>query len=196
MARKTYHHGNLRKELLDLASEELEQHGHAAISLRSLAARLGVASSAPYRHFRSRDDLLIEIARNAVEEMRQGYFEALQRDAAPRERLREACRWYLDFARRRPELYRLMFDPATAWHIDIRLEARPQSSFGLFAALIGGAAGVDDPALIHARAVASWAALHGYAMLRMNPALNQDGFVTVAEDTVVALAADPGRPPA
>lgn len=190
MTRKTYHHGNLRRELLDLASAELERHGHGAISLRSLAAQLGVASSAPYRHFRTRDELLIEIVRNAIEEMRQGYDEALRGDASPRERLRVACRWYLDFAHRRPELYRLMFDPAMAWHFDPRLEARPEASFGVFAALVAGAAGLDDPELIHARAVASWAVLHGYAMLRMNPALNQGDFVAVAEDVVVALVTE------
>lgn len=189
MTRKTYHHGNLRNALLDLAAVELERHGRAALSLRALATRLGVARSAPYRHFASRDDLMQAIALKAVEEIRQGFLAALQLDASPRERLFHGFRWYLAFASRHRELYRLLFDVDTEWHIDILKEASPQSSFGVFATLIAEAAGADDPAPIHVRAVASWAILHGYAMLRMNDTINRDQFITVAEDTVLALAA-------
>lgn len=188
MARETYHHGNLRNELLDLAALELERHGAAALSLRELAARLGVARSAPYRHFASRDELLQAIARNTVEEIRRGFLEALQRDGTPRERLHQGVRWYLDFARRRPEFYRLMFDMNIVWQIDIQEEAQYDSSFGFFTRLVAGVATTKDPAQIHALAVACWSLLHGYAMLRMNKALNRNEFVARAEEAVLALA--------
>lgn len=64
----------------------------------------------------------------------------------------------------------------------------PDSSFGLFSALIAGAAHIDDPDQIHARAVAAWAILHGYIMLRMNEVINRDGFIGVAEETVLTFA--------
>ena len=188
MARDTYHHGNLRNELLNLAVLELEAHGVAALSLRDLAARLGVARSAPYRHFASRDELLQAIARNTVEEIRQGFLRALQLEEAPRERLRQGLRWYLDFAWRRPELYRLLFDTNANWRIDIEEEARPDASFGVFVAFFEDVAETGDPARIHGLAVACWSLLHGYAMLRMNKVVNRDGFVTKAEEAVLALA--------
>lgn len=189
MTRETYHHGNLRNELLDLAVLELETRGVAALSLRELAARLGVARSAPYRHFASRDALLQAIARNTVEEIRRGFLEALKLDATPRERLHQGLRWYLDFAWRRPELYRLMFDTDADWNIDIEEEARGDSSFGVFSTLVAGVAATDDPAQIHALAVASWSLLHGFAMLRMHKVINRHGFVAETEGTVLALAA-------
>jgi AcrR family transcriptional regulator len=188
MARDTYHHGNLRSELLDLGALELERGGVAALSLRDLAARLGVARSAPYRHFASRDELLQAIARNTVEEIRQGFLAVLQLDVTPRERLHQGFRWYLEFAWRRPELYRLLFDTDANWHIDIQEEAQRDSSFGVLLTLVAGVAATNDPAEIHADAVACWSLLHGYAMLRMNKVINRDGFVTPAEETVLALA--------
>lgn len=188
MSRQTYHHGNLRNELIDLAGAELEQHGREAISLRDLASRLGVARSAPYRHFESRDDLLRAVASVGVEEIRQCFSDAIQLQAPPRERLRAGCRSFLKFARRREKLYRLMFDTDIGRDTDIELEARPQSSFGVFTQLVADAVGVSDDVHAHKLAVACWAILHGYAMLSGEHRVNRDGFIAVAEETVIALA--------
>jgi AcrR family transcriptional regulator len=188
MARETYHHGNLRKDLLDLAVLELESGGSARLSLRELATRLGVARSAPYRHFASRDELLQAVARKTVEEIRAGFLRALKRDGAPRERLLDGVRWYLDFASRQPERYRLMFDTTAEWNIDIEKEAESDSSFGIFLTLVAGVAETDNDAQLHAIAIATWSLLHGYAMLRMQRTVNRQGFISRAEQAVLALA--------
>jgi AcrR family transcriptional regulator len=193
MARETYHHGNLRNELLDLAVIELEKGGAAALSLRELATQLGVARSAPYRHFASRDDLLQAIARRTVEEIRAGLLDALRRDATARERLLEGIRWYLDFAARRPQLYRLMFDTEAEWNIDIHEEAEGDSSFGVFLKLVAGVAGTGDGVQLHATAIATWSLLHGYAMLRMQQTINRHGFISEAEQAVLTLATNIDR---
>ncbi|MFO7551396.1 MAG: helix-turn-helix domain-containing protein, partial [Haliea sp.] len=59
---KSYHHGNLRAELLDTAVEELETQGVEALSLRALARGIGVSQTAPYRHFSDKGDLLAAMA--------------------------------------------------------------------------------------------------------------------------------------
>lgn len=46
-SRKTYHHGDLRKELLDAARAEIAAHGAQALSMASLARRAGVAHRHP-----------------------------------------------------------------------------------------------------------------------------------------------------
>jgi AcrR family transcriptional regulator len=187
MARETYHHGNLRNELLTLADLELERLGTAALSLRELAAQLGVARSAPYRHFASRNELLRAIARNAVEQIRAGFLDVLKRDTTPRERLLEGVRWYLDFASRRPQLYRMMFDTEPEWAVDVEEEAERRSSFEVFLTLVAGVAKTDDDAEVHAAAIATWSLIHGYAMLRMQPTINRDGFISQAEQAVLTL---------
>lgn len=58
----TYHHGNLRKELLDRAAIVIADQGIDALSLRALARDLGVSHAAPSRHFKDRATLLAALA--------------------------------------------------------------------------------------------------------------------------------------
>jgi AcrR family transcriptional regulator len=73
-----YHHGNLRLALVEGGLSFLARKGPAGFSLRALAQELGVSHAAPYRHFASRDELLLAI----VAESRGRLAEALKRSVA------------------------------------------------------------------------------------------------------------------
>lgn len=112
MSGKTaYHHGNLRKSLIAVALEELEKLGLDELSLRALAEQLGVSKTAPYRHFSTKRDLLAALAAEGYElfadmlEEREEEVLALE----GRDRIGRMYELYGEFARSRPELYRLMF---------------------------------------------------------------------------------------
>jgi len=66
---RSYHHGNLRKAVLNLAHEVLEAEGREALSLRDLARRLGVSHAAPAHHFVDRDGLLDALAARALSDL-------------------------------------------------------------------------------------------------------------------------------
>ena len=59
---KSYHHGNLKQELIDCASKMCERDGYTKLSIRSLAKESNVSQTAPYRHFKTKEDLYAEIA--------------------------------------------------------------------------------------------------------------------------------------
>ena len=65
-APKTYHHGNLRAELLDTALEQLRAGSAEDLSLRALARAVGVSQTAPYRHFADKGELLAAMATRAT----------------------------------------------------------------------------------------------------------------------------------
>src|SRR5436853_260736 len=58
-----YHHGNLRRELLDRAAHVIAEQGVEALSLRALALELGVSHAAPARHFKDKAGLLRVLAK-------------------------------------------------------------------------------------------------------------------------------------
>ena len=62
-----YHHGELRRALIDAALAVIERDGVSALSLRDLARRLGVSHAAPAHHFADKAALLVEIAREGYE---------------------------------------------------------------------------------------------------------------------------------
>src|SRR5512133_2304967 len=116
MARRTapkppgrYHHGELRRALLDASLAVIERDGVSALSLRELARRLGVSHAAPAHHFPDKAALLVEIAREGYE--RFGAALAAAADAAPDDDARLAAigRAYVDFALAHPATFRVMF---------------------------------------------------------------------------------------
>ena len=62
MDEKPYHHGDLRRVLLDAAVAAIAERGAAALSLRDLARRAGVSHAAPTHHFRDKAGLLTAVA--------------------------------------------------------------------------------------------------------------------------------------
>ena len=67
---KPYHHGDLRRVLIDAALRLAEEGGPAAVSVREAARRAGVSPGAPFRHFPSRDALMMAVAEEAQRRFR------------------------------------------------------------------------------------------------------------------------------
>ena len=106
---RAYHHGNLRQTLLNAAVQLAEEVGAEHLSLRELARRVGVAPSAPYRHFASRKALLTAVAEEATERLRIGMVTGV---AAHRqqglEQLQALGEAYLDWAEQHPMHFRVV----------------------------------------------------------------------------------------
>src|ERR1700754_758209 len=79
----------LTREIVDVARRHLASEGAAALSLRAVARELGMASSAVYRYFPSRDDLLTTLIVEAYDAL--GTAAEKAEAAAPRTDLR--ARW-------------------------------------------------------------------------------------------------------
>ena len=90
---RSYHHGNLKEVLLEAARKLIEQYGPAGFSLTEAARLAGVSPAAPYRHFRDREALLAEVARNGFERFAARFHMAwttASRRRSPRSRISAA----------------------------------------------------------------------------------------------------------
>ena len=109
--RKPYHHGNLRQALVDATAALIQETGPLAFTLTEAARRAGVSPAAPYRHFKGRDDLLEEVARQGFEDfaerLEQAFDGGQPRPLTAFMRMGQA---YLDFAAQQPGHYMAMFE--------------------------------------------------------------------------------------
>ena len=166
---KKYHHGNLREELLNAANELLEEHGMEGISLRAVAAKVGVSHSAPYRHFKSKMLLLSAIAQQGFEQLTQAINSAAnQFPDEPENQIQAAGMAYIKLAVKAPKLSNLMFSgvlPCDDAHID--LEIACNNSFGALQTIIanGQKKGIFRDMTLEELTLAAWSAVHGMAVL-------------------------------
>lgn len=108
---KTYHHGDLRRALLDAARVELRAVGFQELSLRGVARRAGVTHTAAYHHFQDRGALLSTIATEgfiALDQHMAAAMETAGDDAV--DRLAASGVGYLKMAVEDPAAYDLMFN--------------------------------------------------------------------------------------
>jgi AcrR family transcriptional regulator len=125
-----YHHGNLKEALIRAALELIAQKGPAGFTFAEAARWAGVSPAAPYRHFRDRDELLIDVARRGFDQfeavLTRAWDEGRPDAFAALDRMGKA---YLQFARSEPAYYSAMFEAG------IPPEASPELQAGAERAL-------------------------------------------------------------
>ncbi|MFY8032338.1 MAG: TetR/AcrR family transcriptional regulator [Devosia sp.] len=161
-----YHHGDLKRALLEAAFEMLDAEGTEGLGLRELARKVGVSPAAPYRHFRSRQALLEAVA---IEGFRRfsAMMEAKQAHTPEPQQLVAMAEAYVRFALVQPALFRLMFSQ----QVDKRAnKALHQAAIDAYASLAKAAAR-EVPEAPSEGAVIAWAFVHGLSMLLLDDQL-------------------------
>ncbi len=94
-----------RERLCDVAEQMFASHGPEGVTMRQLAAELGVSSMTPYRYFKDKDAILAAVRRRAFTRFAETMEETTR--AAGGAQPGEA---YMQFALSNPSAYRMMFD--------------------------------------------------------------------------------------
>lgn len=157
-----YHHGDLRRALLDQAADLIAAQGVQATSLREVARRAGVSHAAPAHHFRDKADLLASLAAEGHADLAERLGQAAGA-SDPWAALRAAGSAYLALARQRPGHFAVMTrcdlaDPSR--HPDLAQAA--EASHAMLSAII---LRLVPPAEAEALADAAWGVVHGLAAL-------------------------------
>jgi AcrR family transcriptional regulator len=148
----TYHHGDLRRAILDEALQVIATDGPTALSLRDLARRAGVSHAAPAHHFKDKAGLLTAIAIDGYERLAV----ALEAGSS----LLELGAAYVRFALDHPAHFEVMFSPDLYHQSDVDLAAaRARTAASLQSAAATMPGGRRDTAL------AAWSLAHGFATL-------------------------------
>jgi AcrR family transcriptional regulator len=110
LSKEQYHHGDLASDLIQKGLIILVKEGYDKFSLRQVAKACGVSQTAPYRHFKNKDELILAIAAAAVEKFNgvlQGAVDKYPGDS--QSQLKEMGCAYIEFFVNNPEYLHLIF---------------------------------------------------------------------------------------
>ncbi len=166
-----YHHGNLRRALLDAALDTIATEGVAALNLRALARRCGVSHAAPTHHFGDRQGLLTAIATEGYD----GLAAATAATWAETASFLEVGVAYVRYAVTHPGHFSVMFRPDLVDRTDPELIRASTASAAMLYGPVDSVAKVEgDAESRRIAATAAWALVHGIATLWLQGSFRSD----------------------
>lgn len=190
--RATYHHGDLKRALVDAALGLVAEKGPRGFTLTEAARRAGVSLAAPYRHFADKAHLLAAVAEQGFLALHGALAEGVAESTDPADRVVECSRRYVGWAVGHPDHYRVMFggDADKTQHPGL-LHAGEQT-FGVLLEVIATcqAAGLiaeGDPRRV---AGPMWSLVHGIASLAIGGDLDHVGIDERPEDLAARSAGE------
>lgn len=197
---KPYHHGDLRRALLDASLKVLFESGAHALTLRAVARRAGVSHTAPYRHFADKDELLAAVTEEGFVELKKRMLDAASGADNSIEALERSGVAYVKLAIEHPAHCSVMFSPLGP---ELRQRGEqglsPQyvntfnaceAAFGTLIELVAAAQrdGYIRDGDTHEFAVMAWSQVHGIANLAIAQLLTEPDRTTWTPEQTLAFA--------
>ena len=109
MKADTYHHGNLKEELIEKGLEYINKYGTETLSMRKLAESAGVSPAAPYAHFKNKEAFLSEVRDYITDQFYSTLKDAADNCSEPDRVLLELGKNYVLFFYENPLYYQFLF---------------------------------------------------------------------------------------
>lgn len=166
MLKTGYHHGGLSDVLIDLAIAQIADSGIEKLSLRALAREAGVSTTAPYRHFSSRESLLAAIATRGFRTLTEKIDRSLASGDSFEARFIAMGMAYIEHALADPVSYHLMFGDMTGSGKYVELTSAADDCFSRLFKVLEINAPLDRLGVSALElSAAVWAGVHGIASL-------------------------------
>ncbi len=162
---RPYHHGDLRRALIDAARRLLESDGPSALSLRAVAREAGVSPAAPYHHFKDKGELLDAVAEEGWDMLNHALTSARAMAVGVKDKMAALGVAYVCFARDNPSLYRVMYDGSRDKEdLPEHLKMTEDSAYcQVRDTLVEAGADPGDEVGLELATTAAWCAAHGLA---------------------------------
>lgn len=179
MEKKGYHHGDLRRALIETGIEIISLEGEEKLSLRNVAERCGVSNAAPYAHFKNKDEFIVAMQQHVMELFTAALEESVQRYVDSPDILLMLGKAYVLFFLQNPLYYDFLFSQK---NIRIQLsmeecgevENQPLNILKRTAVDFYGKWNMPTE-MIQDRVIAMWALVHGLAKIAIMPNVEYEG---------------------
>ena len=160
---------DFRERLCEAAERLFAEKGPDAVTMRQLAAELGVSPMTPYRYFQDKEDILAAVRANGFNRFADALEAARASAGSARAKGAAVGEAYLNFAFEHPHTYKLMFDlnqPNEADYPDLVATGRRarQTMSGYVEDQVSSGFMQGDPEKI---GLMFWAATHGAVVLEL-----------------------------
>ncbi|RRJ88840.1 TetR/AcrR family transcriptional regulator [Gulosibacter macacae] len=166
---ESYHHGDVRAAFLRRTAEIITASGVAAVSMRAIAADIGVSHAAPRHHFGSRDGLLTALAAEGFNLMAAKMQAVREREGS----YLEIGVAYVEFALEHPGHFAVMFDTDQQLDDDAELRAAQARAFGELTICVERFDDERAKADMAAATIAGWSMMHGLVVLHRSGSLDR-----------------------
>lgn len=192
MDRDTYHHGDLKQQLIDNGIILLNKEGIEGFSLRKVANLCGVSHNAPYKHFKDKESLIYEI----IMEVWQKFYTALKSSTEKpgldaKTQLLEMGKAYVKFMVENPEYLKLIFlsdNPSPIIVQDGEFKSCKDFAFEVFKNCAYNCfdSMKVDKNIYAAKTLAAWSIVHGIAVLIVKKSIDYRGdYLELVENMVL-----------
>lgn len=193
MKEKPYHHGDLRRALIETGIELIKQNGEEALSLRKVAEMCGVSNAAPYAHFKTKDDFIIAIQQHIMDLFTSALEKTVAEYKDTPSLLLMLGKTYVMFFYQNPFYYDFLFSRRNI-HIKLSLNNADTNENPPLAILQKTAASIFHKAnlpekVIQDKIIAMWAFVHGLASIATMPNIEyDDNWETKIEEIIKSIA--------
>lgn len=175
---KSYHHGNLKEELISCASVICERDGYAKLSIRSLAKESNVSQTAPYRHFKTKEELYAAVATEGFKKLHIAVF--LQKQNVTLADFIKSSKSYIDFGLQNANTYDLMFGTVVGnFGEHPELVETANKTFDSLVLNLSSFLKEKDENILSGKSITVWALLHGMVgILRKQVLTENDNYTS------------------
>lgn len=183
----------LRDDILDVSRNLLIQNGFGKLSMRKIAKKADVTATSIYLHFENKDELLLALIENSIQNLSEALKEAFWEEDDPVTKLEKLSDAFLKFAIENPQEYEIIFmvRPEEMPKFPKEKFQQVRKIYELIAGIIyeGQEKGLfnnDDPLM---SAYTVWAQLHGVVTVviskRLDTRIPKDAFIAHSKEQII-----------
>lgn len=188
--RGSYHHGDLRAQLIEATRRLVESKGPDHFSVSEACREAGVSTAAPYKHFKSKDEMLRAVALDGMERKHRLMMEELEPyPPGSIDRIVALGRVYTRFAADEPGVFRLMFGLSEDHNEDEKLVNTGDRLFTDVQKEVAKCFGRDEVTESDVnKAFLLWSFVHGLSFLQIDGKLSKTDMVIDHDAVLTEIA--------